>query len=139
MNHHDRPPIPLSATPEYVLAVIRDEYRQFWRFKTDAGPEARLTFETTIAELQDFYELRLRDLGRTLDSDWNLCRSDDAWRAVLEPETDRTVRDLCEFIARDATMPGIRPARLLGVTCAPAGAFFAVCRRCMRPGPTWAA
>jgi hypothetical protein len=46
----DRPPTYLPATPDYVLAVIRDYHRQQCQFDREAEPDVELTFQTTIAE-----------------------------------------------------------------------------------------
>jgi hypothetical protein len=47
--NHELPPY-VPATPEYVLAVFRDQYRQDCSIEYDAEPQLELTFETTIAE-----------------------------------------------------------------------------------------
>lgn len=48
------------------------------------------------------------------------------WRTVLKPERQRTVWDVCEFIAERAQIPCIRPVPVLGVPCRSAGAFHAL-------------
>jgi hypothetical protein len=123
----DRPPASVPATPGYVLDVIRDEHRQLSQFDTEVDPDADLTFETTVAEWRSACDLLdWRRLGRALDEEWRLGRPVAAWRAVLEPGRERTLRDLCEFIASGASKPTIEPLRILGSTCLPAGAFVAI-------------
>jgi hypothetical protein len=124
---YDRPPAYLPATPEYILAVIRDSHRQQCQFDSEANPDVELTFETTIAEWRETCDLiEWSGLGRALDDIWNLGRADEAWRAVLEPDEERTLRDLCEFIAPGAVRPTIEALKILGATCLPAGAFLAI-------------
>ena len=80
---YDRPPTHLPATPDYVLAVSRDSYRQQCQFDPDAEPDVELTFQTTIAEWRSSYNLlEWRQLGRALRNQWKLGRPDTAWHAV---------------------------------------------------------
>jgi hypothetical protein len=39
---------------------------------------------------------------------------------------DELLKDVCELIARKTVRPRIRPARLIGSTCLPAGAFLTI-------------
>ena len=126
MNYY-RPPARIPATPEYVLEVLLDQLRQFYAFEWEMYEPVELTFETTIAELCEPDDFRdSRQLGRRIDEVWNLGHSDSEWRAVLQPADKRTLRDLCDFIAKGSLRPDIRPLRLLGTDCRPAGAFLAI-------------
>jgi hypothetical protein len=124
---YDRPPVSVPATPEYILDVIRDSHRQQCQFDPEAEPDAELTFETTVADWRSACDLLdWRPLGRALDSEWSLGRPDAVWRSVLEPAKERTLRDVCEFVASGAMRPSIEPMSILGVTCLPAGVFLAI-------------
>lgn len=124
---HDHPPVLIPATSDYVLDVFRDSYRQQCQFDPEAEPHVELTFDTTVAEWRSACDLlEWRRLGRGLDFTWGMGCSDAAWQAVLEPEDERTLGDVCEFIARSASRPSIEPVKLLGATCLPAGAFLAI-------------
>jgi hypothetical protein len=124
---HDRPPVAGHATPDYILDVIRDWHRQQCQFDGEVDPDAVLTFETTVAEWRWACDLLdWRRLGRALDAEWSLGRPDAAWRTVLKPAKQRTLRDVCEFIASGTVKPSIEPWRALGKSCFPAGAFLAI-------------
>jgi hypothetical protein len=124
---YDRPPAYVPATPDYVLAVIRDWHRQQCQFDPEAEQDVELTFQTAIAEWRSSCDLlEWRQLGRALDSQWNLGRPDTAWHAVLEPAKARTLRELCEFIARGAVRPSVEPLSIMGSKCLTAGAFLAI-------------
>jgi hypothetical protein len=113
---YDRPPAFIPATPEYVLAAIRDSYRQQCQYDPETEPDVDLTFNTTIDEWRSACDLiPWRELGRVLDDEWSLGRPQDAWRTVLTPEWKRTLRTLCEFISEGAIRPSIEPATILGV------------------------
>ncbi len=125
VNHALCPYLP--ATPEYVLAVFRDEHRQDCSIEYDAEPQLELTFETTIAEWRLWCDLgEWRQLGRALDAEWKLGLPEAAWRDVLEPARSRTLRDVCSFIAQRAFMPSIEPVNILSSKCLTAGAFLAI-------------
>jgi hypothetical protein len=51
MNDH-YPTADEPATPEFVLAVIRDIHRQQCQYDPEAQPDMSLTFDSTVAEWQ---------------------------------------------------------------------------------------
>lgn len=115
------------ATPEYVLAVLQDMHRQQCQYDDVADRGSVLSFDTTVAEWQDACDLLgWRELGRALNQIWDISCSDDEWRAVLKPSRQKRVADVCQLIAAHAVRPLIRPSRLLGCNCAPAGAFLTI-------------
>ena len=96
---YDRSPTYVPATPEYVLAIFRDQHRQECSIEYDAEPQLELTFETTIAEWRFWCDvLDWRRLGRAIDTEWKLGLPEKKWRTVLKPARSRTLRDLCSFI-----------------------------------------
>lgn len=116
-----------SVSPEFVLEVIRDEHRQACEFDPEAEPDAVLGFETTISEWQDACDLvDWKPLGIALNSSWNIDASDSDWQRVLTPENERTLRDLCCFIADQAAVESAAVPVIQGKACPPAGMFFAV-------------
>jgi len=121
------PPIDEPATPEYVLAVLQDMHRQQCQHDPEADPDAKLSFDTTVAEWRRACDLLgWRRLGRAHSELWGFEYSDNDWRAVLEPPREKRLAGVCNLIAERARRPRIRPARLLGSDCAPAGAFLTV-------------
>ncbi|QEH32541.1 hypothetical protein OJF2_10180 [Aquisphaera giovannonii] len=124
----DRPPVLVPATPEYVLDVFGNDHRRIVRCLAGQEPDRPLTFETTVAEWQTEIDLvaSSRWIGRALNDIWQLGRPDADWRAVLEPARERTLGELCEFIASGARMRALEPLAILGRPCLPAGAFLAI-------------
>jgi len=116
-----------SVSPEFVLEVIRDEHRQACEFDPEAEPDSVLGFETTIAEWQYACDLvDWKPLRIALNSSWNIDASDSDWQRVLTPENERTLRDLCGFIADQAAVESAAVPVIQGKACPPAGMFFAV-------------
>jgi hypothetical protein len=121
------PTIDQPATPEYVLAVLRDMHRQQCQHDPEADAHAVLSFDTTVAEWRDACDLiEWRELGRGYNQIWGIACQDHEWRAVLEPPRVRRLADVCQLIAEHAARPVIRPSRMLGSTCAAAGAFLTI-------------
>lgn len=121
------PTIYEAATPEYILAVIQDNHRQQCQYDPEADPGALLSFATTVEEWRSSCDLvRWKQLGRALNAEWGISCSDADWYAVLEPAAGQRLADVCQFVAARAVRPVIRPARLLGGNCVPAGAFLTI-------------
>jgi hypothetical protein len=121
------PTIDEPATPEYVLAVLRDMHRQQCQHDPEADPGVALSFDTTVAEWRDACDLLgWRELGHAYNQLWGITCTDAEWRAVLEPAGQRRLADVCRLIAARVARPVVRPSRLLGSTCAPAGAFLTI-------------
>lgn len=115
------------ATPDYVMAVLRDMHRQMCQYDPEADACAVLTFDSTVAQWRAASDLLgWRSLGHAQNQFWGITCSDAEWREVLEPAGDRTLAGVCRLIAERAHRPHIRPAQLLGSTCVTAGAFLTV-------------
>jgi hypothetical protein len=124
-----------SASPEFVLEVIRDNHRHQCAFDPEADPSAELTFDTSVADWRDACDLvRTERLGAALNEMWEIEVPASAWRAVLEPPKQRTLRDVCDLVAAHATRTVIQPAGSFGVSCEAAGAFLAVRALLLRAG-----
>jgi hypothetical protein len=120
------PPVEIPATPDYVLEVFRDFHRHECACG-EADPELSLSFDTTIAEwtaLWDFFNWR--ELAASLNESWGINCDLSDWRKALMPADERRLGDVCRLIARSAHRPAVRPARLAGRVCRPAGAFLTV-------------
>src|SRR5579859_3193668 len=121
------PPRYEPATPDYVLAVLRDQHRQQCHYDCVADPDAILTFETTVADWVLACDLvGWRELGRALNQEWGIDYPDATWHTVLKPAKERRLRDVCTLIAERARRPRIRPTQFLGRPCTAAGVFLTV-------------
>ncbi|HEX6987607.1 MAG TPA: hypothetical protein VF170_19665 [Planctomycetaceae bacterium] len=117
----------VPATPEDVLAVIRDNHRHQCEYDGEADCDIVLSFDSTIRDWRLACDLvPSRELGRAMNKVWEIDRRDDEWQAVLEPAKERRLEDVCRLIAETARIPRVKPARIAGAECAPAAAFLAV-------------
>lgn len=121
------PAVTEPATPEYVLAVIRDQHRQSAQFDPEVDPTADLSFDSTIEQWQEACDLlEWSKLGRAYNEFWKINCTDDEWRSVLVPPSEKRLADVCRLIASRASRQAVRPAQLLGTTCDTAGAFLTI-------------
>ena len=115
----------VPATPGYVLAVLRNVLRNDEEAYDWPGDE--LTADITVAEFMGSWpHMDPPALGGTMNVVWGLDVPDGEWVAVLEPAEQRTVGEVCEFLAARVRRPVVRPADIAGVRCAKAGAFRAI-------------
>lgn len=121
----DYPTGTAPATPEYVLAVLRD-----WnRIASGFGEAVPLdvTYDTPFREWED--SLEVDDWGRggfagAMNAEWGTDIPAEEWDELRSG--GRTVGDLCRLVASRATRPVIRPWSHVGGSCLPAGAFLTV-------------
>ena len=113
------------ATPDYILAVFQDAHRQGCHCAPEVDLDAVLTFDTTVAEWTAACDLvTWRELGRAYNREFGIDIGHAEWRAAFTPARTRRLAGVCELIARHARRPVVRPARVFGAVCAPAGAFL---------------
>lgn len=123
------------ATPDYVLEVIRDSYRQQLQLDQEAEPGIELGFNSTVSEWRAACDLLpWKPLGRALSLQWQFDATSSEWKAVLEPSCKMKLVDVCGFIAARAVRHEILPSRLLGTLCYSGGAFLAVRKMLMESG-----
>ncbi|MBK9991078.1 MAG: hypothetical protein IPP19_10170 [Verrucomicrobia bacterium] len=104
-----------KPTAEEVLAIIVDEHRHGSAVDPEADPDAKLGFETTIAEWRDACDLLAwRKLGLALNKSWEITLSVEEWRNLLEPAEIRTLRGVCEAISSKATISHISDIGFFG-------------------------
>ena len=115
-----------SLSPEDVLAILRDNVRQNpYSFIDD--PASELLMSTSVQDWQDEADLLpWAKLADAFNIYWNMNASRKDWQQVLTPESNQTVHDVCDFIAKHARIENVHPPTLFGRECVPAGIFFAV-------------
>ena len=114
-----------SATEADVLAWLNADYRIRSGLDPEVDSGAVLRPETTIAEWRSICDLVSTRRLTTIMHDWfDVTRPASEWKAVLEPEDERTLADLARFVAPYVHLPEFRPMRVSGVVDAASGAFF---------------
>jgi hypothetical protein len=112
---------------EFVLRVIIEIHRQRTHFDPEVDASAELSFRSTVADWRSACDLlRWRELGRGLSLEWGIDATDAERRAVLEPARERTLCDVCRFIAERTRVPQIVHRGFFGAGCAAGGIFFGI-------------
>ena len=125
------PPILVDATPDDLLAILRDMHRQQCAFDGAADDRIILSRTSTIADWRQACDLiGWRGLAEAFNDIWAIDIPLDRWRAVLEPAKSHKLGEVCDLLSGYVKVPGVRPARLLGRECVPAGIFLTV-RSCL--------
>lgn len=125
----------VPASPAFVLEVLRDSHRHQCAFDPEADTDAQLSFDTSVAEWRDACDLvGTQGLGAALNEVWGITIAPEAWKAVLEPPTSRTLRDVCDLIASQAQKTLVLKAGYLGASSRSAAAFLAVRSLLLRAG-----
>lgn len=117
----------VPVTPEYCLAVIRDQHRQVSRFDYCCDSEIDLTLDSTIDDWRNAMDLLpTRGLGRAMNEAWGIKLSDRQWREVLTPPRQKTLSGVAQLISQHAVRAELRPVPIFGTRCLPAAAFFGI-------------
>ena len=109
------------------MRVIVEIHRQRTYFDPEVDRSAELSYRSTVVDWRSACDLlHWRELGRGLNAEWAVNATDAEWRGVLEPARERTLGEVCQFIADRARLPQIVPRGFLGARSAAAGVFLGV-------------
>ncbi|OQP46212.1 hypothetical protein [Niastella populi] len=110
--------------PIEILQIIQANYKQQQQYDDIVLKDQELTFETTILEWRDICDLvDTSKLWKYLNYYFRMTADEEAWMNILEPEDEKTLGDLCNFIAILAEKEIIRPIKLFGNYCTTAAIF----------------
>ncbi len=127
------------ATPEDVLALLREDLRHGGVPGMGADSEPPLTFDTPIATWEDADDFDgflggWKTTAATLSIRLGVSVPLQDWKPVLTPRRQRTLGGLCAFLAPHLRVPVVAPFRVAGLPCATAGAFLALRTALLRAG-----
>jgi hypothetical protein len=114
MNQAKLPTARVDA--EFILRVLVDEHRQQAQVDPESEPNPALSPRSTVADWRHACDLvGWRKLGRALNTHWGINATEAEWQAVLKPARQRTLLDVCRFLADRVQLPQLA----LGDTSAP--------------------
>jgi len=115
-------------TATEILQIIQANYRQQAQYDIVVQKGSELTFETEIWEWIDICDLVPPDeLWYYLDDYFRLKQDRSSWMSVLKDE--KTLGDLCNFVAEHASHEIITSIKLLGSDCKTAAIFRTFTKR----------
>lgn len=113
------------ATTEQILGIFRDWQRL--EFGNALNEKEILSFDTTVSDWRAVCDLQgWQQLGEALNKFFSTTFSKDEWRAVMKPEKQKTLRDICVLVASRASLPKVGELKVFGKPCKTASAFFAL-------------
>jgi hypothetical protein len=119
--------IKTPATPEYILEIFKDRHRLTCDFGESFEPDMTLTMDSTINDWRNAEDLlEWKPLGKALNNNFGIDLGDEEWKSLLEPESQKTLRGVCERIAKDTFQEQIKPTNLLGKSCIKGGIFLTI-------------
>ncbi|QDT42774.1 hypothetical protein Pan241w_28630 [Gimesia alba] len=120
------PLIEVPATPEYVLAVLREKSRQEWGKAYCQPPKVvPLTLDSPVEMLYEACDL-IDDMNIYFyPMEWFGFEYVE-WRDALGCREIKTARDFCEVIASLISLPRIPLVSFCGKPCQPASVFLTV-------------
>lgn len=125
MNQARLPTVKVEA--EFILRVLADEHRQQAQVDPEADPYAALSLSSTVTDWRNACDLLgWRKLGHALNTHWGIHATEAEWQAVLEPARQRTLLDVCQFLADRVRLPQLEQRGYFGATCTAAGAFLGI-------------
>lgn len=121
-------------TPNEVLQYF-GSLQELCAAVDEADDRVPIGADTTISEWADIMLVEWPwHISSMLETMFEIECSRSEWDGILLPRKSRTLREVCEFIARRAVVPVAEPVRVLGVRCEKAGMFVAVRRRMAQTG-----
>ncbi len=119
--------IKTPATAEYVFGVIQEVYRQSWELEHECEPEVILTIDSSIKDSWKGFELvDWNPFNQSLNELFGIQIDKGEWKTLLEPASEKTLRGVCNRIAKAVFQEQIKPINLLGKTCLKGGIFLTI-------------
>ena len=113
-------------TAKELLEIFKEQQRLCVPLD-DMAYQIELTENTSIWEWRDAQDLLpWEELSKFLNQEFRINASKSEWKEVLTPEDDRTLRDLCSFIANKAEKIVFKPVKRLGTESLTAAIFLTI-------------
>jgi hypothetical protein len=124
----DRVSLPTARVDaDFILRVLADEHRQQAQIDPEADPSVSLSLNATVADWRRACDLvAWRKLSRALNAHWEIDAPEAEWQAVLEPARERTLLDVCRFLADRVRLPQLTARGYFGAACTATSAFFGI-------------
>jgi hypothetical protein len=118
-----------AMTEDEVLAVLRDWHRHASGDEVDTS--AAIEYDTTVQEYWFGPMVFDRVLGsfnpgQVLNEHFRVNLPLDQWANVVNPCRERTLRDVCRFLAGRARVARMKPATFFDQPCLTAGVFLTI-------------
>jgi hypothetical protein len=123
-----------TLTPIDVLNIFKEQHRLCSPLDPEADPDIELTFESNMSDWSDANDLLpWNKLYPVLNKGFNISATEEEWKIVLTPY-DKTLRGVCELIAKHSRQTDIESVKLLGQECLSSAVFLTLKKYLQRHG-----
>ena len=115
------------ASAEDILNIFEDNHRHQCQFDPEADSDIHITFDTTIEQWRWACDLvGWEKLGIALNEHFGIDFNLEKWKTLLEPASEKQLKELCVEISKNTQKEIIKPLNILGKTCLKGGIFLTI-------------
>lgn len=123
----EKHPLSMPVTPEYVFKVLDSHCAAIEEAYCGEGIANEWAWDTKLKEWRMLIDGGTwKEIAAAMQWQWLTTYTDDEWNRFFEESSERTVGDLCNFIAARGSRPKVGPVTVCGKECVPAGLFLAM-------------
>ena len=122
-------------SPEEVLRIFKEQHRLCSPLDIEADRNAEITGEMSIRDWRSANDLLgWKELSMFLNKEFRLTIDENTWQQTLEPAKKRNLLEVCELIAKHATIEYFQPKIIFGQECLKANIFLTIKRNLKNKG-----
>lgn len=112
-------------TPTDILNILVEQHRISSILDFEADSEAKLSFNSTVNDWRNAGDLLpWKPLSEFLNECFGIFVSEGEWKNTLTPSRKKTLRGVCELIAKNCEYEDIKPKIIFGGKCLSASVFL---------------
>jgi len=112
--------------PQDVFLILKEQHRLCAELSLGI-PDMVLTENMPIIDWRDASDLkRWRNLSVYLNESWQIEISENEWKKVFEPQTEKKLIGLCKLIAENSVKKKFKSKKIFGNDCLSAGIFYQI-------------
>jgi len=109
-----------------VFLILKEQHRLCAELNLGI-PDMILKEDMPIIDWRDASDLKeWRNLSVYLNESWQIEISEDEWKKVFEPQTEKKLMGLCVLIAENSVKKNFKSKKIFGKDCLSAGIFFQI-------------
>lgn len=116
-----------SLTADEVFFIFEEEHRLCSPLDIEADPSFDLQPASTIHEWRAARDLLpWQQLAKAYNAEFEIEVGLDVWEMAFEPGDKKTIKDVCDLIARHGKIEVVKPIKTLGQTCLSSALFKSI-------------
>jgi hypothetical protein len=116
-----------NLTADEIFFIFKEEHRLCSPLDPEADPSFDLQPTSTVDEWREARDLLTWDeLAKIYNEEYGIEIPLETWKTVFEPGDERTLKDVCELMAKHAQIEVIKPIKTLGQLCLSSAIFKSI-------------